>query len=601
MHLSSRARRIFGVAALAVAATLAGPVTGQQPTDTSTPAPKSLLPDDFEPAPPKVENAAPLLLPTTPGSITAAPPLLAGQTPADANQAAEANPLAASVASGRDISVIGPLTPAAGGYGLNTFAGSRGRFLASLANRMNAPIGSRWAAITLGRALLSESRGPADINPGDWVAARTWLLVRMGEIDGAKRLVDSVPVDRYSPALYRVAGQAALAAADINGLCPIAVNGRLLSKDALWDLAVGMCAALQGDDITAARVFDTLGEDSKRVDPFDVRLGERVATLAGGAGRAAIIDWNEAPALTPYRYAVATASGIAVPAEKLEALGPARAGWLVRNPGVDAETRAAMLRQAAVLGTMSAAEVTSGVAALEPSDTAAETGADSRAAQLRIAFAGGSLSDRRNALKAIIASDGKGDGRYGALIEAATAAARLPISPASAADSADIIAALLAAGDTRTALRWWPIADDAPKAVRARAWALLAAGTGGIKASRSDFADWRSATNANDHQAAMLLAALAGLGVATGGDWAGDRSDLLPTTTNSWTRAIDAAGAAGRSGEAIMLAATGLQGTWQDVPPLHLYHIMAALNRVGRAREARLIAAEAVTRLDSGA
>ncbi len=593
MHLTSRARRIIGFAALAVAATLAVPVTGQQPTDASAPAPKSLLPDDFEPPPPKQENTAPLLLPTTP---TATPPLLAGQTPTDASQTTEANPLAGSVASGRDISVIGPLTPAAGGYGLNTFAGSRGRFLASLANRMNAPIGSRWAAITLGRALLSESRAPADIAPGDWVAARTWLLVRMGEIDGAKRLVDSVPVDRYSPALYRVAGQAALAAADINGLCPIAANGRLLSKDALWDLAVGMCAALQGDDITAARVFDTLGEDDKRVDPFDVRLGERVATLAGGAGRAAIIDWNEAPPLTPYRYAVATASGIAVPPEKLEALGPARAGWLVRNPGVDTETRAAMLRQAAVLGTMSATEVTSGVAALEASDTAAE----SRAGQLRIAFAGGSLSDRRDALKAIIASDGKGDGRYGALIEAATAAARLPISAASADDSADIIAALLAAGDTRTALRWWRIADDAPKAVRARAWALLATGTGGIKASRSDFADWRSATNASDHQAAMLLAGLAGLGIATGGDWAGDRSDLLPTTSNSWTRAIDAAGAAGRGGEAIMLAATGLQGTWETVPPLHLYHLVAALNRVGRGHEARLIAAEAVMRLDSG-
>jgi hypothetical protein len=130
---------------------------------------------------------------------------------------------------------------------------------------------------------------------------------------------------------------------------------------------------------------------------------------------------------------------------------------------------------------------------------------------------------------------------------------------------------------------------------------LLATGTGGIKASRSDFADWRSATDASDHQAAMLLAALTGLGVATGGDWAGDRSDLLPTTANNWTRAIDAAGAAGRTGEAIMLAATGLQGAWKDVPPLHLYHITAALNRVGRAREARLIAAEALTRLDSGA
>jgi hypothetical protein len=138
------------------------------------------------------------------------------------------------------------------------------------------------------------------------------------------------------------------------------------------------------------------------------------------------------------------------------------------------------------------------------------------------------------------------------------------------------------------------VADKADKAVRARAWALLAAGTGGVPVSRREFSDWRSATGASDHQAAMLLAALAGLGLAD--DWSGERSDLLPATVNSWTRAIDAAAAGRRPGEAIILSATGLQGAWKDVPPLHLFHILAALNRVGRGAEARLIAAEAVTR-----
>jgi hypothetical protein len=412
----------------------------------------------------------------------------------------------------------------------------------------------------------------------------------MGEIDGAKRLVDSVPVDRYTPSLYRVAAQAALAAADINGLCPIAANGRVLSKDPLWDLAIGMCAALQGDDITAAQIFDTLAEDGDRVDRFDVRLGERVATIAGGAGRAAIIDWNEAPRLTPFRYAIATASGVPVPAETLEALGPARAGWLVRNPGVAAETRLEMLREAAVLGTLSAGEIASAVGALSVSDAS-----ESRAALLRTAFAGGSAADRREALKAIMTS-GDGDARYGALLEAATAAARLPISADSAEDSADIIAALLAAGDGPTALRWWRIAETASPEVRARAWALLATGTGGVTASPGDFDDWRTATKASDHQAAMLLAALAGLGTASGSDWASERDDLLPTVANSWTRAIDAAAAGRRTGEAIILSATGLQGAWKDVPPQHLQHIVAALTRVGRSAEARLIAAEAVTR-----
>ena len=586
---------LLGLVAVALA-----PAQGQPVDETAAPvrvaAPKSLLPGDDEP-PPRPVVVAPLL----PGTIAPAPapgvppplvpgtPPLLGAAPGTEAGAAVIDPFA-TPATSREISVIGPLSTAAGGYGIGTFRGSRGRFLAGLANRIDAPIASRWAAITLRRALMSESAVPADIAAGDWVAARTRALMQIGEIDGAKRLVDSVPVDRYTRALYRVAGQTALAAADVSGLCPIAGNGRLLSKDPLWDLAVGMCAALQGDDITAAQLFDMLADDDKRVDAFDVRLGERVATIAGGAGRAAIIDWNEAPRLTPFRYAVASASGLNIPAETLAALGPARFGWIVRNPAIAADIRLDALRQAAVIGTMSAGEVVGGVAAL-----ATEDAADSRAGRLRTAFAGGSRANRRDALTSIWASE-SGDARYGALIEAALPAARLPVTADSAEASADIIAALLAAGDTRSARRWWPIADTASPAVRARAWALLATGTGGIAASADDFDDWRSATSASDRRAAMLLAGLAGLGVARGGDWAGEIEDLLPATANSWTRAIDAAATGGRMGEVVILAATGMQGGWASVPPAHLYHIVAGLTRVGRPLEARLIAAEAVTR-----
>jgi hypothetical protein len=74
------------------------------------------------------------------------------------------------------------------------------------------------------------------------------------------------------------------------------------------------------------------------------------------------------------------------------------------------------------------------------------------------------------------------------------------------------------------------------------------------------------------------------------------RRDLLPRAANSWTRAIDAAAVAGRTGEVAILAATGVQDQWNKVPPLHLYHIVAALTRTGRAQEARLVAAEALTR-----
>ena len=589
-------RHRWVLVAAGVTALVALPVIGQQSattpqvpaSETDAPAPKSLLPDSFD-GPQGNAPAAPApLLPsgeeTTVESNSPPALLTPGVTPPT-----QIDPFAVAVPTGRDITVFGPLTTAAGGYGLTIFTGSRGAFLAGLAYRMKAPTASRWGAITLRRALLSESAAPWGIVPGDWVAARAWLLMNMGEIDGAKALTDMVPVDRYSPSLYRVAAQVSLAAADINGLCPIANTGRQLSKDPLWQLAVGMCAAVQGDDITAARIFDDLRDRDRLVEPFDVRLGERVATIAGGAGRAINIDWNEAPALTPYRYGVATAGGVMVPADKMATLGPARFGWLVRAPGVAPDIRLASLRPAAVLGTVSAAELASGITALSPGDA----GADTAAGRLRTAFTG-SLGDRRDALKAIWASGGIDD-RYGALLESATAAARLPISASSANDSADIIAALLAAGMPDAARAWWPVADKAGGKVRATAWGLLAA-SGGTSVSVSGFKDWRSASGADDRHAAMLVAALAGLGDARGSDWDGLRGEFLPRAANSWTRAIDAAAGAGRTGEVALLAATGLQGGWGDVPPLQLYHIVAALVRVGRTDEARLIAAEAMTR-----
>jgi hypothetical protein len=409
----------------------------------------------------------------------------------------------------------------------------------------------------------------------------------MGEIDGAKLLVDAIPVDRYSPALYRVAADVALASADVAALCPIARTGRALFRTPLWELSFGMCAGIEGDDITAATIFDAL-DDGRRVDRFDVRLGERIATMAGGAGRASNMDWNEAPALTRYRFGVATAAGVAVPADRLAALGPARFGWLVRIPTVSPEIRLAALRPAAITGSLSAAELVSAVAALSPGDAAD----GSRAGLLRNAFAG---SDRRAALQAIWASDGTGDS-YGARLESAPVVARWPIASADADLSPDMIAALLAMGDQARARRWWPVADQAGGAVRARAWALLAVGQGNVPISADEFRDWRSETGADDRRAALLLAGLTGLGVARGSDWEGLRDDLLPASPNSWVRAIGAAAAAGRSGEVAVLAATGLQGRWIDVPPQHLYLIVAALTRVGRVTEARLIAAEAVTR-----
>ena len=188
------------LAGAATALTL--PVIGQE-----SGAPKSLLPDTLDTtAPPPVADPASETPPAAEGADAPAPlpgPAMAAPQVAD--------PFALPEAVGRDITIAGPLPAgiAGGGYGLQTFAGSNGRYLHGLMRRMSAPVASRWAHIALRRALLSESVAPGGINAADWIAGRAWLLVRMGEIDGAKALVDAVPVDRYSASLYKVAAQAA--------------------------------------------------------------------------------------------------------------------------------------------------------------------------------------------------------------------------------------------------------------------------------------------------------------------------------------------------------------------------------------------------------
>ena len=564
---------------------LAAPVVGQD-AGPNRDAPKSLLPPGFDtPAPAPAAAPAPLLPGTaapTPEAATAEQaPLLTGQ-PGDVTPPAFVETqTAAALPPGAPIGII---DAAGGAFAADAFIGSNGRFLAGLANRIAGPVASRWVAITLGRALASRVPGPAGIGDGDWVAARAGLLVRMGAVDLARRLIDVLPQERYTPATYRVAGEVSLAAADLAGLCPIAATGRALSDDVMWDLAWGMCAAMYGDDITAAGVIDTVRSRRGALPAFDLRLAQRVVVLAGGAGRADGINWAEEEGLTPYRYGVASAAGVTVPADRLAALGLAHAGWAVRNAALPTATRFALLRQAAVLGTLSADELASAVAALAPADASGGFAADSRAGRLRDAFTG-SPQDRAEAIAAIA-----GDDDYGGLLEAATAAAALKPAAALAGQSDVIIAALLAAGNTRAARAWWPVAQDADDDVRARAQALLAAGAG-VAMDSGDVRAWRDAAKASPRREAMLAAALSGLGQARGLD-----RDGFKAISNRWTAALASAARRRAAGEVALLAATGLQGGWADVPPAHVEAIVAALMACGRVTEARLLAAEAITR-----
>nr|MBP6363401.1 hypothetical protein [Novosphingobium sp.] len=67
--------------------------------------------------------------------------------------------------------------------------------------------------------------------------------------------------------------------------------------------------------------------------------------------------------------------------------------------------------------------------------------------------------------------------------------------------------------------------------------------------------------------------------------------------TTNWTRLIQQAADVNNRELVVLLAGIGMQGdSWARMTPLHLYHIVSALNRVGLSAEARMIAAEAIAR-----
>lgn len=574
----SLALRLGAAALVALAPAAAQEPPVDPPPPPATAPPRALLPEGFDNPVPASETDVPAaderLAAPVPGLAPAAPPPLAGLLPPEPLEDV-IDPFDIPEATGRPVDVWGPLGPGTAGYGPALFAGGDARFLSGLMRRLDVPLASRWAHVVLTRALLTQHAAPPGLNPADWIAERAWLLLRLGEIAGAKALVDPVPVDRYTRKLYQVAGQVHLAAADIAGFCPIAATGMAVSKDPLWPLAKAMCDGMEGDDIAAARAFDKL-RAAEQVDDFDILLAERVATISGGGGRAANIDWEGIERLTPYRFGVAAAAGVAIPEALLAGMhaGPS-AGWVIRAVGVPPEARLPALRPAAAIGMVSAAELVSVLSA------------DGDAGSLRTAYVTAKPADRLAAMRSIWTAATTPAQLHAARLETAGAAARLPVDAAFRGDATALIASLLAAGDEAGARRWATLAGD-------EAWGLLAPG-GAVAVTPAAFRAW--AGSGGKHRAALVLAALTGLGRAGGGDWDGLREahGIVPLA-NSWTRAIDAAAAAGRGGEVALLAATGLQGDWADIAPAHFARIVSAYARAGRGTEARLLAAEAAMR-----
>ena len=560
------------------------PPAGTQPTRPTDPA----QPTAPAPAPAQPGAMIQPLPSTTPGDAPLVPPVA---TPAPVDPAVLAQ-YEMPASARRSLATVGPVTASEGGLDTDAFGEADGQYVETLMRRLSAPLPSRWMSILLRRALVSHVDTPSHTNGADFAAERAWLLLRMGESVAARAVAQTVDTDNYTPKLYQVAMNTALATGDPAGLCPLVTGAMRYAPARGWTMAQAMCAGLSGNPAQASPLIAT-AKRRNVASGVDLLLAQKVVG-AGAQGRQAVtIEWDGVDRLTAWRFGLAMATGVAVPDGLYGTAGPQVKYWQALSPSVALGDRLAPAEAAAGQGVLSSAALVDLYAAAATDDDT-QSGATATANDLQTAYADRNPDSRLTALRQLW---GGANARpsYARLVLTARAASRLNPNLAKA-DADLLVASMLSAGLDRTAARWL---GSVPAGSDAWAMIMLSDPDASRRLSYSDLASYTGGEGDSALKQRMLFAGLAGLGRLNQGDIerAAQSLGVRIGADNAWTRALDRAARDGQAGTVVLLAAVGMQaGSWKDIPPEALYRIVGALRGVGLDGEARMIAAEAIAR-----
>ena len=587
----NRPRNSLLLAAAATAVALTIPVLAQD-------QPESLLPPGFgeSPAPAPTQNVTS----SSAGGESAVEMVPLDEALADLVPQNLPPPIELPEVARRDPSLVGPLPSSQTGFGVDAWGGASGKFLTVLLRRTDVPLASRWTHIALRNALLTQLPAPADVHPADWVAERAWLLLRMGEADGARLLVSGVDVRDFTPKMFQVAVQSALANADPSALCPLE-DGLGRVERAVEPLIKAMCASLSGASEEAAADIDAARRRG-RIGGIDLALADKVVGAGADTSRAATIEWEQADRLTAWRFGLATATGMAPPQNLIAAASPQLRAWQARAPILSAETRLQSARIATGLGVFSSQALMDVYAAVYDATDPSDLG-QSDAWQVRLAMAGKDLETRLAAMRRLWSSTNDRLESEAVRALLARAAARVHPDADFEDDAPNLVASMLAAGLDREAARWAGAVGSMGNDNADRVWAMLALAApsandldlslGRINAfiSRDD--------SPGKQRSALLVAGLAGLS-RIDGRTAGrlnERHDLGLGRRSAWTNMIDAASQRRQAATVAVLTGVGMQARdFASVPAVHMFHAVTALNRNRQGFVARMIAAEALAR-----
>jgi hypothetical protein len=560
------------------------PPAGTQPTRPTDPA------QPTAPVPAPVQPGAMIqpLPPTTPGDAPLVPPVA---TPAPVDPAVLAQ-YEMPASARRSLATVGPVTASEGGLDTDAFGEADGQYVETLMRRLSAPLPSRWMSILLRRALVSHVDTPSRTNGADFAAERAWLLLRMGESVAARAVAQNVDTDNYTPKLYQVAMNTALATGDPAGLCPLVTGAMRFAPARGWTMAQAMCAGLSGNPAQASPLIAT-AKRRNVASGVDLLLAQKVVG-AGAQGRQAVtIEWDGVDRLTAWRFGLAMATGVTVPDELYGTAGPQVKYWQALSPSVALGDRLAPAEAAAGQGVLSSAALVDLYAAAATDDDT-QSGATATANDLQTAYADRNPDSRLTALRQLWGGANTRPS-YARLVLTARAASRLNPNLAKA-DADLLVASMLSAGLDRTAARWL---GSVPAGSDAWAMIMLSDPDAYRRLSYSDLASYTGGEGDSALKQRMLFAGLAGLGRLNQGDIerAAQSLGVRIGADNAWTRALDRAARDGQAGTVVLLAAVGMQaGSWKDIPPEALYRIVGALRGVGLDGEARMIAAEAIAR-----
>jgi hypothetical protein len=541
-------------------------------------APTSLLPGNIAPAPAPV--------------ITSTPRSGADMSPPPASDVSLLTVPQVPLALPEDLGGGGSL-PGAYGFGAATWRASTGGFATQLMLKIPPVSASRYQHIALRRLLLTPAKPPTGADPVKFLNARAHLLLRLGEVEAAKILLNTLPQTAFTRQSYAVAAQAHMAAIDLPSACPLATRAIVFSPDAQWLLISGVCSALQGDEGGAALGLDIARQEDK-VNRFDLLLAEQMVTALSGGGRGSEIAWPDKGKFTSYRVGGVYSSGQRFPRKALLTAPSVVQNWLARSGAVDSDTRWALAWTATARGVMSAAEFSSLWAARG-------SVMDERARAYRPegtyqrAFAAAKLKDRQLAFKRLLLMGKSEAGRAAMWSLLAAPAAAYPLRADQAGFAPQLVRAMIVGGRPRDAYRWWPVLEKSSSQEARQIWALLLAAHGGKALPVSqDYADaWTDAQNGDDkdRRIEITFAVLQGLGYALKAPLGSNPG--LEDDGVLFEKLADAVARKAR-GEVVLLSQLALGSSWSQCNASTLYTVLRAYRAVGLDREARMIGAEAM-------